>query len=615
MIILVNMPFAPLQFPCLATGLIKAGLQASGLKCREFNLGFLLAETIGRYRYQKIASQRREIGEWLFAQTAWPHGVRLADSEFFMLTGIGDDSLQKQLLDLRTIMIPAFLDAAMERMMNCGPVDAVGFSCSYAQILSSFSMVRRIKSQNPQIKVVFGGSNFHEAMGRELMEKFNLIDAASLGEADDTVVPLFRSLVRGRDPAGLPGVCYRNYMGDVCQGPAYRPVSSQTLDRNAPPDFDDFFLDIENFCQSPEDNLRSTLYIAIETSRGCWKGEKLHCTFCGLNKKDIGFRIMGVQRCFEVIVSLLRRYRLKKVMLTDRIISNSFMNDLLPMLRHHPDAEGLTFWIESSTRLTHRQVRYLADAGVRQVQSGIESLSTSLLKCMRKGVTALKNVHFLKLCRTYGIYPIWTILLAIPGERQQDYDDMAALIPKLVHLNPPPAGVNFIRMHRFSPYFTDTGRWAENIRAPEYMRGLFPVDKVDISKVAFEFEADWKNILPGAHPYRQVIDRTRAWMDAWRLSPDLPGLEYEDLPDGVLKLLDSRIPGRKVTYELPPEEASVYRAIADPAAAVRLRRRFGGRDQRPVLERFIDQGIAIGENGRYLGLAIPAGAPVPKRDK
>ena len=391
-------------------------------------------------------------------------------------------------------------------------------------------------------------------------------------------------------------------------------MSAQILDQNPHPDFDDYFSEAENFGLLSDEKMRSRLYLATETSRGCWKGEKLHCTFCGLNYKDISFRRKNTQQVVSTIAHLIRRYRLKKILLADRIMPKQFLRDVLPALRHHPDTGDITFWIESGSQLTRKQVRNLAQAGVLLIQTGIENLSTNILKCMRKGVSALKNVHFLKLCRTYGIYPLWTILVAVPGERQKDYDEMASLIPKLAHFTPPLSGVNPVRMHRFSPYFNKPGRWAENIRPPEYLRGLFPEDRVNIAKVAFDFDADWKDTLAGDQPYRQVAEAAQVWTDAWQHATDLPSLVYEDLPQGGLDLLDTRTSGCNVRFELKPEEASVYRAIDDPASAGGLRLRLGRRDPLPTLDRFVEEKIAICENGRYLGLAIPAGTPVPALD-
>jgi hypothetical protein len=59
---------------------------------------------------------------------------------------------------------------------------------------------------------------------------------------------------------------------------------------------------------------------------------------------------------------------------------------------------GLRLSYEEKSNLTRRKVKALVEAGVREVQLGIEALSTGLLRLMSKGVTAAQNVAAL---RTY----------------------------------------------------------------------------------------------------------------------------------------------------------------------------------------------------------------------
>ena len=79
------------------------------------------------------------------------------------------------------------------------------------------------------------------------------------------------------------------------------------------------------------------------------------------------------------------------------------------------------FW-EVKANLTHEQVHLLRNAGVKQVQPGIESFSDRVLKIMRKGVTAFRNVELLKWCKEYGVKPYWNLLYGFPGETVEDYE-------------------------------------------------------------------------------------------------------------------------------------------------------------------------------------------------
>ena len=625
MIAMINMPFASLMHPCLPVGLIKARLQAAGLHCRVFNFNFLFAQRIGISAYQLLALQKGQdplVAEWLFARQAWPEGLTLGDDEFLKLAGqtpfisLGKTGAADRLYTIRETIVPQFLGEAAQRLLSCSTVAAIGFSCGFFQSLASLALVRRIKAGRPEIKIACGGSGFHGIMGRELMAKCDFIDAVALGEADDVVVPLFEALSRGRDPEGLQGVLYRDRQGRVCEGPGYRPVPAEVLEDNPPPDFDEHFADSQRLGLLDDPQARPKLFTALETSRGCWKAQKMLCTFCGLNNREIRFRRMSTQRVMACLDHLAGRYPLRRFQLADRILPKAFFQDLFPWLGEKPLGDNVEFWAESRTTLSRRQVALMAAAGVIYVQAGIESLSTNMLKCVRKAVTAIKNVHFLKLCRTYGIYALWNLLIRVPGEKQRDYDQMAALIPKIVHFTPPFWGTRMVEMQRFSRYFNEPGRWADHIRPWPYYRGLYPENRIDIGKVAYFFDADWKDVLDDRQAYRELIRKTDGWIDTWRFSSKLPALTFENLPDGRMSLVDTRQPGRVYTYTLEPGEADVYRTIDDPGAVQKLMRlpigrMMSKRQVREILSSFVAEGLAISEGGRYLGLALPEGTPEP----
>ena len=88
---------------------------------------------------------------------------------------------------------------------------------------------------------------------------------------------------------------------------------------------------------------------------------------------------------------------------------------------------------------------------MNRIQPGIESLSDHVLKLMRKGTTALRNIQLLKWAREFNIIAEWNILYGFPGETPDDYRDILELLPAIRFLRPPCAA-GPIRLDRFSPY-------------------------------------------------------------------------------------------------------------------------------------------------------------------
>lgn len=627
MIAIVNMPYSALMYPPLAPGLIKAKLNAAGLTCISCNFNFLFAQIVGITDYHLICLQKSfdpHIGEWLFARQAWQDDVVLSDEAFLelardtlFLSYYGAKAVAR-LHDIRSFKVPAFLDIAAERLLSDDGLKAVGFTCGFFQINASLALIRRLKQRRPEIKIACGGPSFHDVMGRELMDKCSEIDAVCLGEADTILAPLFGALVENRDPEKLAGVLYRDLQGHVRSGPPDKPVSVEVLEANPHPDYDDYVAELKNSGLLEDKNYRNKLFMAIQTSRGCWKGEKQHCTFCGLNNQGLQSRRISAKRAEEGITYLLKRYPIKKIQFTDLILPREYNHHLLPRLKDSPITRGVTFWAETSTTMSRSEMARIAGAGIVYLQAGVESLSTHLLQCMRKGVTAIKNVHFLKLCRIFGIHPIWYLLLRIPGERKADYDDIAALIPKIVHFAPPFWGARPVEMQRFSPYFNEPGRWAEQITPRAYYRAIFPENRVDIAKVAYFFDARWLNVLPDKDCYQYVLDRTNDWIDVWRSDPKapIPGLTWEDRSDGGMDIKDTRGNGYTAQIRLSLWEANVYKAIDDPAGLETLLKRtglvsLGKKALESILACFVEEKIAVREGNRFLGLALPLDTPEP----
>jgi radical SAM superfamily enzyme YgiQ (UPF0313 family) len=63
------------------------------------------------------------------------------------------------------------------------------------------------------------------------------------------------------------------------------------------PDFDDFFDELKNQIEVK----RTEPILSVETSRGCWWGEKFQCKFCGLNGSTMKYRSKSAIRAVEEI--------------------------------------------------------------------------------------------------------------------------------------------------------------------------------------------------------------------------------------------------------------------------------------------------------------------------
>lgn len=606
---LVNMPFAAAQRPSIQCGLLKAALSRDGHDVSVHYLNLELAVELGNDVYSKLAELRSDhlLGEWLFSVAAF--GPRPDEEAYRRAFPSLEDTLQTlgytfdDLCRLRNETLPAFVER-WATTIDWSAYDIVGFTSTFEQNVAALALARRLKERYSDIVNVFGGANYDGEMGPEYVRAFPWIDYAVVGEGDEALPAIVAQLAHGRSAAGLPGVVARVGGEVVKDGSA--PLI-RDLDNLPDPDYDEFF---GALAKLGRDRVLGNVLplLLFESARGCWWGEKHHCTFCGLNALGMGYRSKSPERVHAELRRQSARYQIVNFEAVDNIIDMRYLDELCkPLIDERVDYR---LFYEVKSNLKRAQLRTLSRAGVGVIQPGIESLSTHILKLMRKGSTMLQNVRILKWGHYYGISVAWNLLTGFPGETVEDYEAQARLIPKLVHL-PPPVGGGPIWMERFSPYFTDPSFPVENLEPWGAYRFVYPEDRVDLRKIAYFFDYTMGDTVPDEQLYA-VKRATQEWRDSWT-QPKRPMLVYQRAPDWI-QIVDRRNPEVPQAYAFQGVDATVYDLCGDTdhtASRVRSLLAESGvdadtEDVELALSRFCELGLMIDEGGSYLSLALPA---------
>lgn len=597
--IIVSMPFKRVERPSIQLGLLKAIAEAHGFPVRTLHANLDFAARIGVDYYGLLAEHRGfQLGDWLFSVEAFgdaapdPGGKLLA--EFAAeLSYVDDAGGPDRLLATREHDVPACLDALVEEFKG---VRVAGFSSTFQQNAASFALARRLKRRYPDIVTVFGGANFDGEMGPELVRSVDCIDYAIVGEADDAFPRLLDALATGTDPAGIHGVATR--MGDrVVATPPAAPRTN--LDDLPAPDYDEYFERAARL-GLPTDHIA----IPFESARGCWWGAKHHCTFCGLNGTTMKFRARSPETVLAELDRQAKRYHTFRFDAVDNILDMRYLKELLPAITE--TRREYQIFYEVKANLSRAQIKVLADAGAVQLQPGLESLSSNVLRLMEKGVRAAQNVNFLRWARYYGISVGWNILWGFPGETAEDYATQAAAIPHLAHLEPP-ASADRVWLERFSPLFTQPARFPMRHREPEpSYRWVYP-STVDLERAAYFFDYETEQSLdPSVYvPLRDAVAR---WTELWRADKP-PVLVYRSTP-GFLQIYDGR-PERHGTYTFQDTLADIYLSCVDrpkTAAAIRRELELGTpvSTVERVLQKFGERGLMFLDGDLAVALALPA---------
>jgi ribosomal peptide maturation radical SAM protein 1 len=384
---------------------------------------------------------------------------------------------------------------------------------------------------------------------------------------------------------------------------APRPPNLQ-LDDLPVPDYEDYFEQAEDLGILSHAGRRK-VWLPIETARGCWWGEKHHCTFCGLNATSMRFRSKSPSRVLGELEQQSRRYQSLNFEAVDNVLDLSYLKDLFPKLREIE--AGYQFFYEVKANLSREQLKLMAEAGIAHIQPGLESLSSNVLRLMRKGVRAVQNVNVLRWSRYYGISVSWNLLWGFPGETEEDYIDQAAVIPHLVHL-PPPASADRIWLERFSPLFTDPDPGGLRDKAPERSyQYVYPAD-VDLERAAYFFDYQAEGGVPDT-AYTAVRDAVAAWSDAWQ-ADEPPVLTHRSAPHFV-QICDERHQGQDGIYNFEDTLADLYMACSNrPTTAVAVRRKLDlhlpEEAIQEVFQEFQQRGLMFIDGQFALALSLPA---------
>jgi ribosomal peptide maturation radical SAM protein 1 len=606
-VLFVVMPFAAIR-PAMGPSLLVSQLQQIGAHARVEYLSMRFAQTLGGGDYEYIADRaptQSLAGDWVFAEALF--GKRTsADAGYldtfrkrFSKHAAGDSALAT--LTRARAKAEAFLKTCLEQV-NWADYNVIGFTSSFTQHVASLALAQRMKALHPHLTVVFGGANCEDIMGLSLQTAFPFVDFVCSGEADISFPHLIKAMMESRDCHGIRGVISRR--NGRPHFSSLVPERVRDLDSLPYPDFDDYF---EQHALAFPHAKKARSRILLESSRGCWWGQKNHCTFCGLNGMAMTFRSKSPKRVLDEITDLCLRYSAEHVEMVDNILDMKYLSEVLPELARR--RLHLELFYETKANLRKDQVRLLREAGVTAIQPGIESFSSDVLRIMRKGTTAAQNIQLLKWCSEMEVEVCWNLIYGFPGEDPADYRAMASTIDSISHLEPP-RGFGAIRLDRFSPNFVSASELGFcNLRPDRSYQYIYDIADDHLFNLAYYFEHDY---VDGRKPHQYVGEVVKA-IQRWYDNYERHRLIYVDHED-CLAIWDFRSSASQRLTILSNCERLVY-LHCDQHRPSREIGQFLAEschtsfELEPLLERLLACGLMLKVDGHYLSLAVRLNGP------
>jgi ribosomal peptide maturation radical SAM protein 1 len=622
-VLLINMPFGLNYIPSLGLSLLKQAVKRKGYSALIKYYALKFTKLIGEGIYFSISEGKPTdlLGEWLFSGTLFenlPEDTQYISNILnnnpakhvrnkFGTSLSAEDSI-RLIKDIKSKAEP-FINNCLEEIISINP-KIVGFSTSFQQNIASLALAKRIKKNLPETVIIFGGANCEGEMGIEIIKKFPFVDIVFSGEADEVFPELVAKIINKENYSELPGViCSENLhlrSSGLINSPMVKDMDSLPF-----PDYDDYFEQFEEY-KIIEQNDPLLLF---ESSRGCWWGEKSHCTFCGLNGNNMLHRSKSSERLIAEIKYIKDKYKITRFAATDNILDLSHFKDFIPALAR--EKLNLKIFYEVKSNLTKEQLRLLREADIIEIMPGIESLSTHVLELMKKGVKSIQNIQLLKWCKELGISTSWNILYGFPGETKEDYYEMAELIPKISHLNPL-YSVGPITLHRFSPNFNYPDNFGiQDIRPVDSYNYIYPFERESIYNLAYQFTYSYQ----AEENFDQVIVDIKNELAKWKVNSDTLGLFYIDQEDALI-VFDLRLEAQQPYFILYAKERFLYILCDGIKPFQKIKAEYSRffeteADETEInimLDSLISKSLMIRENNSYLSLAIPLGAYSPNQE-
>ncbi|UCH93037.1 MAG: RiPP maturation radical SAM C-methyltransferase [Candidatus Aminicenantes bacterium] len=426
----------------------------------------------------------------------------------------------------------------------------VGCSTTHGGLASAVALLNRVKKVAPNVITFIGGSLCMGEMAEGIHSLESGVDYIFSGEGDITFPEVVKKILAGH----LPGekIIYGEEVTD--------------LDVSRLPDYREYFDQKKSFQAVDPPLVKSlnipNLMIPYETSRGCWYNR---CTFCGFREETDVYRKKSPDKVLKELTQLVHQYGKCSIYITDNMIAPQYYKMLFPRLSAEIPILRLLYEIKAN--MTLEELLTLTKAGAALLQSGIESLSPSLLRRMDKGVTVRENISLLRYARAVNLDLKWHLLFGFPGDQTEEYDEMLCLLPLIHHLQPPRTMLP-VRIYRYSRYQRSPGEFGiSHLRPAEVHKEVLP-PHAHVEKLAYFFTGDYEaRSFDNSQLLHSLWKEFTAWVSAWDtykffpLETLLPKLHItRETPDRFV-LQDTRgIPGRPGKMVIDREQASLLLA-------------------------------------------------------
>ena len=607
-IALISTPWPLYSRPSIQLGTLKAFLQARipDLKIDAFHFYLSVAEAI-EYRLYHEISQRTWLAESVYAALLYPE--RIKQIEVLFRTELpAKAKLRKTKFKTLTQRVKKATDAFI-RSQNWHAYGLLGFTISLCQLTSALYVIKRIKKTFPDLIIVVGGASTPATAAPGILKEFPEVDMVVNGEGEIPLCQIIDHLKKTPPDLNLSkvkGVYTRLGDGRLPDQASFSQL--KTLNKLSAPDYDEYFELLKTF------DTRKSFFptLPVETSRGCWwkravgSAKATGCAFCNLNLQWDGYRSKPASQVTTEIDHLTGRYQTLSVAIMDNVMPKK---EAIVMFKQIAALDkDLRLFGEVRATTPWRELKAMRDCGMREVQIGIEALSSRLLKKLHKGTSAIQNLEIMKNCETLGIRHISNLILQFPASSTQHVKETLRALEFALPFYPLKA-VNFW-LGLGSPVWRQPESFGiQSIFNHPSWSFLFPEEiyqTLPLMVQAYRGDLTYQKKI-----WRPVVKKIAVWQKQYaeiqRGTSNEPILSYRDGRDFII-IRQRRFRSEPSVHRLVGASRRIYLYCRKHRTLKAIFSKFGDVPDDRILEflkMMVDKKLIFEEKNKYLSLASP----------
>ena len=301
-------------------------------------------------------------------------------------------------------------DEHLTDFLNKNKFDAVGVSViggyyQYKKLLKISEAIN--KAKNRPVYIIGGHGPSPEP---EFFLKKTMADIIVIGEGEDTVIELVKTISERKSLKSVKGIAFRE--GNKVTVNERRTLIKD-IDTIPFPAYDLFPIDYYRLVRIPHAG-PTDFVMAVLSARGC----PFKCTFC--YRMDKGSRVRSNESIIEEIRLLKKKYQITYISFDDELLMVSEKRTI-DLCRDLIKAKLNIKWY-CNGRLNYAKpdvLKIMKEAGCVFINYGIEAMEDTVLKNMRKALTTKQIIAGIEATEAAGISPGLNLMFGNIGDNKR----------------------------------------------------------------------------------------------------------------------------------------------------------------------------------------------------